>query len=267
MGRLFRAENDVDDIEDVMCSKDLHLELAKLSKTVCHFYLDNKLNIMRGARFDFNFKPLNVEECFMSAFRTAVDATKLIHDWSLFVELLQTIIAHLKAFYGGDDFISLSTRLNNEEKTGLRATRFTPKFRTDDDSVSPTVQLKLQELNSLILGYEAKTTQGTRAEINDFRSRISLLAETLSLEFSQSLRCEGSQNPSFDHGLDQSSLFLKLQSVFEYPVRLAMVSIHWKSPNDIVKDPRESCPHVLSSAISLLEIYLAQMAGFMEHDS
>ena len=109
--------------------------------------------------------------------------------------------------------------------------------------------------------------QGTRAEINDFRSRISLLAETLSLETSQSLRCEGSQNPSFDYGLDQSSLFFKVQRIFEYPIQLAMVSIHWKSPNELVTDARESCPHVLHSALDLMEKYLAEMADCVEHDS
>ena len=267
LGRLVRAENAMDEFEDGMCSKDLHSELAKLTKTVCHFYLDNKLNIRLGARFDFNFKPLNLAECFMSAFRTAVEATKVIHDWSLFVELLQTIISHLRAFYGGNRLISISTRLNNEEMTGFRIERFTPKFQTSDDSVCSTVHLKLQELNLLISGYEAKKTQGTRAQINDFRSPISILAEKLSLEFSQSLRCEGSQNPSSNHGLDQSMLFSKMQRVFEYPVQLAMVSIHWKSPNELVSDATESCPHVLSSALDLMEKYLAEIADFVKHDS
>ena len=156
LGCLVRAESAVDKFEDIGRSKDLHFELAELSKTVCKFYLDYKMDILRGSRFDFVFNSLNLEECFMSAFRTAVEATKLIHDWSLFVELLQIIVAHLKAFYGGDGFVSLSTRLNNEEMTGFRIERFTPKFGTHDDSVSPRAHLKLQELNSLILGYEAR---------------------------------------------------------------------------------------------------------------
>ena len=238
-------------------------ELAQLYRTLSRIYAEHARNIIRGTRLYFNFENFHFEEGLVKAFRNAVEAVRLRIDLQQEFELMKEVISKLRGYSQSESFQLTSSQLNFEEKTGIIICRLRHQSKVSFMVKDASFDAEMGKLDLLISNYNLNTMNESTADLSDNRKAVSAQAKKMS-ERSLTLILEASAGHQPEVEDQFEHLFNVVRQLFEYPVQLAMLSIHWHLPEKNKKEPvgdafPEKCPQVLDSALSQLENAINQL--------
>ena len=242
---------------------DEKCELAQFYSTLSRIYAEHARNIIRGTRLYFNFENFHFEEGLVKAFRNAVEAVRLRIDLQQEFELMKEVISKLRGYSQSESFQLTSSQLNFEEKTGIIICRLRHQSKVSFMAKDANFDAEMGELDSLISKYDLKTMKESTADLSDNRKAVSAQAKKMS-ERSLTLILEASAGHQPEVEDQFEHLFNVVRQLFEYPVQLAMLFIHWHFPEKNKNRPEGDaipgeCPQVLDSALSQLENAMNQL--------
>ena len=232
-------------------------ELAQFYSTLSQIYAEHARNIIRGTRLHYNFENFHFEEGLVKAFRNAAEALRLRINLHQEFELMKVVISKLRSYSQSESFKLSSSHLKFEEKTGIKICRLRHQSKVSFMAKDASFDAEMGELDSLISNYDLKTMNESTADLSDSRKAVSAQAKKMS-ERSLSLILEASADHQPEVEDQFEHLFNVVRQLFEYPVQLAMLSIHWHLPEKNKNEPEgdavpEECPQVLDSALSQLQ--------------
>ena len=238
-------------------------ELAQFYSTLSRIYAEHARNIIRGTRLHYNFENFHFEEGLVKAFRNAAEALRLRINLQQEFELMKVVISKLRSYSQSESFQLTFNQLTFEEKTGIKICRLRHQSKVSFMAKDASFDAEMAELDSLISNYDLKTMNESTAELSKNRKAVSAQAKKMS-ERSLSLILEASADHQPEVEDEFKHLFNVVRQLFEYPVQLAMLSIHWHFPEKNKKEPEGNaipgeCPQVLDSALSQLEDAMNQL--------
>ena len=251
-------------VEKSELTNDQKIELTKLLCALSKIYTVHASEIVKGTRLHYNFENVHLEEGVMKAFRKTLEAIRLNVDTQSGFDVMRVVISKLRSYSQSGSFNSMLTQMIAEEKTGIEVSRFRHQSKIPFVAKDATFDAEMIKLTSLIADHNSKAS--TPDKKNEYREKVSFQAKKMSeRSLSPILEASADHQPEVEDQFEH--LFNVVRLLFEYPVQLAMVSIHWHLPLKKKNEPQgddvpEECPQVLDLALSQLENAINQLFEF-----